>query len=304
MASWRPGTQKQYHVYIQKWSNFCAQRKIDHNQPTVEQALEFFTYLYEQGLTYSAISTARSALSSYIILEDGTSRGQHRLVSRLLKGIFQSNPPSPRYSETWDVSVVLRYLQGLSPVGTLKLKELTLKLVTLILLVSGQRGQTVHLFNLPNMRVSANSYTFMFSKLLKQTRPGFPNPTVILTAFSDNRLCVFTTLKEYISRTEHLRGSESQLFVSYSKPHKAVSRDTISRWVKTVLSSAGIDTKKFRPHSTRAAAVSAANNASVPLDEILSTAGWSSQSTFAKFYNKPVVRESHFASSVLKTAEG
>ena len=206
MASWRPGTQKQYQVYIQKWSNFCAQRKIDHNQPTVEQALEFFTYLYEQGLTYSAISTAWSALSSYIILEDGTSLGQHRLVSRLLKGIFQSNPPSPRYSETWDVSVVLHYLQGLSPVGTLKLKELTLKLVTLILLVSGQRGQTVHLLNLSNMRVSANSYTFMFSKLLKQTRPGFPNPTVTLTAFSDSRLCVFTTLKEYISRTEHLRG--------------------------------------------------------------------------------------------------
>ena len=184
-------------------------------------------------------------------------------MSRLLKGIFQSNPPSPRYSETWDVSVVLHYFQGLSPVGTLKLRELTLKLVTLILLVSsGQRGQTVHLLNLSNMRVSANSYTFMFSKLLKQTRPGFPNPTVTLNAFSDSRLWVFTTLKENISRTEHLRGSESQLFVSYSKPHKAVSRDTISRWVKTVLSSSGIDTKKFRPHSTRAAVVSAANNAS------------------------------------------
>ena len=304
MASWRPGTQKQYQVYIQKWSNFCAQRKIIHNQPTVEQALEFFTHLYEQGLTYSAINTARSALSSYIVLEDGTSLGQHRLVSRLLKGIFQSNPPSPRYSETWDVSVVLHYLQGLSPVGTLTLKELTPKLVTLILLVSGQRGQTVHLLNLSNMRVSVDSYTFSFSKWLKQTRPGFPNPTVTLTAFRDSRLCVVTTLKEYISRTEPLRGSESQLFVSYTKPHKAVSRDTIGRWVKTVLSSAGIDTKKFKPHSTRAAAVSAASNVSVSLDEIMSTAGWSSESTFAKFYNKPVLRESQFASSVLGSAEG
>ena len=260
--------------------------------------MEFFTHRYDHGLTYSAINTARSALSSYIVLEDGT----HRLVSRLLKGIFQSNPLSPRYSETWDVSVVLHYLQGLSPVGTLTLKELTLKLVTLILLVSGQRGQTVHLLNLSNMRVSVDSYTFLFSKLLKQTRPGFPNPTVTLTAFRDSRLCVVTTLKEYISRTELLRGSESQHFVSYIKPHKAVSRDTIGRWVKTVLSSAGIDTKKFKPHSTRAAAVSAASNVSVSL--ILSTAGWSSESTFAKFYNKPVVRESQFASSVLDTVEG
>jgi len=55
---------------------------------TVDQALDFFTPLYEQGLTYSAINTARSALSSYIVLEDGTSLGQHQLVSRQLKGIF------------------------------------------------------------------------------------------------------------------------------------------------------------------------------------------------------------------------
>ena len=88
MASWRPGTQKQYQVYIQKWSHFCTRRKINHNQPTVEQALDFFTHLYEQGLTYSAINTARSALSSYITLEDGTSLGQHPLVSRLLRGIL------------------------------------------------------------------------------------------------------------------------------------------------------------------------------------------------------------------------
>jgi len=81
MASWSRGTQKQYQVYIQKWSNFCAQKKINHNQPTVEEPLEFFTRLYIQGFCYSAMKTAQSAFSSYIILHDGTSLGQHRLVS-------------------------------------------------------------------------------------------------------------------------------------------------------------------------------------------------------------------------------
>ena len=162
--------------------------------------MEFFTRLYQQGLSYSAINTAQSALSSYIILHDGTSLVQQRSVSRLLKGIFQTKPPLRRYSKTWDVSVVLHYLQGLWPVGTLNIKELTLKLVTLILLVSGQRGQTIHLLNISNVRVSADSYTFLFSRLLQQTRPCFPNPTVTLTALRDSRLCVVTTLKEYISR--------------------------------------------------------------------------------------------------------
>ena len=206
MASSRPGTQQQYQVYIQKWSNLCAQRKINHNQLTVEEALEFFTRLYTQGLSYSAINTAQGALSSYIILQDGTSLGQHRLVSCLLKGMFQTKPPLPRYSESWDVSVVLHYLQGLSPVGTLNLKELTIKLVTLIFLVSGQRGQTIHLLNISNMRVSADSYMFLFTRLLKKTKPGSPNPTVTLTASRDSRLYVVTTLKEYISRPESLRG--------------------------------------------------------------------------------------------------
>ena len=95
--------------------------------------------------------SAPHTLSSYIILHNGASLVQQRSVSRLLKDIFQTKPPLRRYSETWDVSVVLHYLQGLWPVGTLNLKELTLKLVTLILLVSGQRGQTIHLLNISNV---------------------------------------------------------------------------------------------------------------------------------------------------------
>ena len=82
-------------------------------------------------------------------------------------------------------------------------------------------------------------------------------------------------------------------------PFKRVGRDTISRWLKLVLTDSGIDTSRFKPHSTRAANTSAASNASVSLDDILHTAGWSSESTFAKFYNKPIVKENTFADKVL-----
>ena len=55
-------------------------------------------------------------------------------------------------------------------------------------------------------------------------------------------LCVFTHLKEYLCRTRIIRGTESYLLVSFVKPHKRVSRDNISRWVKISLDTAGIDT--------------------------------------------------------------
>ena len=63
-------------------------------------------------------------------------------------------------------------------------------------------------------------------------------------------------------------------------------------------------TLRFKPHSTRAASTSAASNASVSLDDTLHTAGWSSASTFAKFYNKPIVKENTFADQELSTVSG
>jgi CRISPR/Cas system-associated exonuclease Cas4 (RecB family) len=50
-------------------------------------------------------------------------------------------------------------------------------------------------------------------------------------------------LKEYLYRTKHLRKDSSKLLISYVKPHKDVSRDTVARWIKTVLHRSGIDTK-------------------------------------------------------------
>ena len=46
---------------------------------------------------------ARSALSSYVSLDDGSVVGQNPVVCRLLKGVFQSRPPKPKYTEVWDV---------------------------------------------------------------------------------------------------------------------------------------------------------------------------------------------------------
>ena len=78
------------------------------------------------------------------------------------------------------------------------------------------------------------------------------------------------------------------MFISYVKPFKAVSRDTISRWTKTVLDRSGIDTTVYKAHSTRAATSSKACRNNVPLDQIMANAGWKSAQTFYKFYNKQV----------------
>ena len=51
-------------------------------------------------------------------LDDGFAVGQNPLVCRLFKGVSQSRPPKPKYTELWDVQVFLTYLATLHPVDT------------------------------------------------------------------------------------------------------------------------------------------------------------------------------------------
>ena len=182
------------------------------------------------------------------------------------------------------------------------LKDLTLKTVMLVSLVSPQRGQTIHY--LDDMISSQTSITFALSKPLKQSKPGVRPMVAQFTSYpADLRICVVTTLKMYLARTRCKRGDYEQLFISYFKPFKPVSRSTISRWIKVVMCSSGINVEVLRQHSTRAAATSKASASLVPLDQILSTAGWSSVSTFAKFYNKQIDVKNSFAESVLQSVD-
>lgn len=127
-------------------------------------------------------------------------------------------------------------------------------------------------------------------------------PSVLLQASpADQSLCVFTHLKEYLQRTKLLRGNETKLFLSQANPHHRASRDTISRWIHSVIAETGVDVTTFKPHSTRAVAASKAKNASVQVKEILDTAGWSSERTFDRFYNKPVQKAGGLVTYVLAT---
>ena len=112
-------------------------------------------------------------------------------------------------------------------------------------------------------------------------------------------LCVVHVLEEYLARTEKIRKS-SKLFVSLVKPHKEVTKQTISRWLKCILEKAGIDVKKFCCHSTRGASVSKAKAKNVPIDEILKVGGWKRQSTFTQFYDIKIQNKITYSETLLK----
>ena len=113
------------------------------------------------------------------------------------------------------------------------------------------------------------------------------------------KLCPVAHIEEYVKRTSDIRGDQCKFFISCQKPHKEVSGNTVSCWPKNMLELAGVDTTKFGAHSTRAATTSAAKAMNMPIDIIMQSAGWPRESTFGKYYHKPVATQANFGNFLL-----
>ena len=100
--------------------------------------------LFKTGVGYSALNTARSALSTIIKNGFGQSIGKYPLICRFVKDVFEKRPSLPRYAYTWDVRLVFNYFREQPTGDQLNLKQLTLKLTVLLCLLSGSRCQTVY----------------------------------------------------------------------------------------------------------------------------------------------------------------
>ena len=223
-------------------------------------------------------------MSSTLCNVNNVAVGSHPLVTRLLKGVYNLRTPSPRYSSTWDITKVTSYLKTLFPLDQLSLKSLTLKTVMLCALSSALREQTLCALDIKFLNKSGNSLSFTVCERLKTSRPGKSTRKVeFLSLPEDNSLCPVATLTEYGLR-KSASSEETRLFISFIKPHKAVSTATVARWIKSVLSAAGIDTSVFKPHSVRGAAVTHKYVQGVPVADILRMADWSNANTFRKYY--------------------
>jgi len=182
----------------------------------------------------------------------------------------------------------------------LSIKDSIFKLVMLIAIVNAARVNTIQLLTVKGYKKLPSEFIFQFDNFLKQNRPSYNVSSLHLKCYPpDRRLCVYFVLKEYLKRTKSLRTKTDKLFISYTKPHGSVSRDTIARWIKVVMARAGIDITQFTAHSVRAAVTSKAK-LTVPLEEIMQKAGWTNKSTFAKYYDKNILQENSLTKAVLR----
>ena len=83
---------------------------------------------------------------------------------------------------------------------------------------------------------------------------------------------------------------QESFFGALVKSHKSVSSQTLARWMKTILSSAGVDSSIWKPHAVRSAAAAHLKvDKNLDLTAICKLAEWSHASgTYLKFYQRYV----------------
>ena len=272
LASWSQSTKKRYQGPWRAWSNWCSSRGLCPFSAPVTNVLTFLTEtVTNQSLEYRTLAVYKSAISQGHLPVGQTKLGDLPVVSRFMKGIFRMKPPTPRLSSTWDVKCLLEFLATLDPPADLTVKMLSFKLAALLTLTSSARAHELIKLDLDFVSIKGDSWEFSLAEHTKVSRPGHPARKIYLPAFPDNpRICVVKTLQEYRSRTETRRQS-SRLLISFVRPFKPISSQTMSRWLRKAMQLAGIDCH-FTGHSTRSASTSAAARAGVPLDSILAAA--------------------------------
>ena len=161
------------------------ERDLDPTSPNLKAVTDFLSRLFDKGLSYSTINTAKSAISNVAMI-DNMPIGEHRTVRRYMKGIFNLKPSLPKNNVTWDPQILLNHIKKFSPVNTLSLKDLTFKFVALLWLLSGQRGQSILLISLKNITVTDSYIKIRFGDILKTTRPGFHQKEITIKAYAPN----------------------------------------------------------------------------------------------------------------------
>ena len=289
-----------YQKHWRQFHNWFHREPCNYSKITVDVIGKFLLCLFSNGspsgltLNGAALNTIRSSLS-FFLQYDIPDLGYDTTITRLFKYFYLERPSFPRYVVTWDVGKVLDFLASWHPAKSLDMKQLTLKTVSLVALTSCDRAQTLHLLSVEQVHISAHGIEFVVPNILKTSKKGKPARVVSCVSWDDDRLNVCKYVHAYIDRTFKFRvravkrgyPKPSQLFLSH-RTGRPVKRASISRWVRQVLSLAGIDASTFGPGSCRGASASAAARQGASAQQIMAAGSWSNLGTFSKFYNRPV----------------
>ena len=207
-------------------------------------------------------------------------------IKRVFKYFYQNKPLRPRYDSFWPVDKLLSFLKSWHPKEELSLEQLTYKTIALIAVSSSDRGQTLHMAKVDDIKVHSDRVEFVINEKTKGTRKILKPIIISCVVTQDESLDVAAHVLYYIEKTKEWRGDKGKLFLSpFTK--RPVVKSTLAKWLVKVLHLSGIDTNKFKAHSYRGAGLSEAYKKGASINQIVAAGNWCGPTVFESYYNAP-----------------
>ena len=164
---------------------------MDPSIADVNTVLAFLHGMYLNGCLYSGLCAARRAFSSAVTINGLIKLSDHPLISRYLKDIYNRHPVLPKYSNTWEMPLLLKYYDIIDNNENLKFKDLVKNTVVLFMILGACKKQALFTITMDNIVVGENKIVFLPNKTLKHTNTRRPlEPLIYHRYTTNNNLCI------------------------------------------------------------------------------------------------------------------
>lgn len=194
-------TMKQYEGYLKGWIKFAAEKNIDIFSFKNTDLIEYLTFKFnEKDISYSTLNSIRSAVS--LISKNDYSKDP--LLNKFFRSVYHERAPKPKYSSIWDPETIFSYVERLNTLKSLKLKEISEIVVSLLAIATAHRLQTFALINIENIEISSTNLKIKIPSRIKTSKPGKDQPILILPFFNERkRVCVASAILCYLSHRKY-----------------------------------------------------------------------------------------------------
>jgi hypothetical protein len=252
-----------YAASLRRWKLFCKEEDIDPHEPTIAGVITFLgcsgsTSIPTLQRHISAI--ASECLNPGRVSYPATSIAAHPLVHRYLRAVAKTHGMEKCRSaaEPFDIRILVDHIHRLGQPGELSMTRLAHCAVVMVRIHTRHRCSDLARYRRESIVQDSRQITGWISA--PKEHRGLTvrkwSRRFVVTA-TESETCAFRYLEEYLRR---LGTREGPVFLTIKKPTHAASKDTISRWCRSLMTEAGLDSQIYPPHSICAAAASAAFN--------------------------------------------
>jgi integrase len=275
-----PSTKCTYEKIFLDFVKFFEEKDVSFDSIQIDVVLSFLQKFV--GLSTSRVRTAVAALKLFLRVYKRADLADHPLLVLFAKGAQNLAPLPKEKPSIWNPETVLIWLRT-QPRPKSLIPSASEALI-LLLLSTGWRVDDVWKLD-ANVNISDENAVFFFREKRKCKIKGKHTLSRIVPRFREQeRVCPVKAVADYVQIAQRSRKDNSFLFVS-SLGVRA-SKDTLRRWVEALLKKCGITASAG---SCRSASTSSALMKNWPIDQIMKSAGWSSENTFRKFYDRTVL---------------